>query len=132
MKPRLRSYDPFANLNPHVTQPAANDAVTRATLPTPAKNNSRSVLETRYPGMAQAISLMWGYPEMNAYFDRLWLADGSQTPIDPEAMSELMLLAQIHQTIVPQRPARSLSSIYGTDYARNGRTDVWEDVPSRR
>jgi len=82
--------------------------------------------------MAQAISLMWGYPEMNAYFDRLWLADGSQTPIDPEAMSELMLLAQIHQAIVPQRPGRSLATIYGTDYARGGHSDVWDDVPRRR
>jgi hypothetical protein len=82
--------------------------------------------------MAQAISLMWGYPEMNAYFDRLWLADGSQTPIDPEAMSELMLLAQIHQAIVPQRPGRSLATMYGTDYARGGRSDVWDDVPRRR
>jgi hypothetical protein len=132
MKPRLRSYDPFANALPHVPQAAANDAVTRTAEPAPIKGNGRSVIEARYPGMAQAISLMWGYPEMNAYFDRLWLADGSQTPIDPEAMSELMLLAQVHQVIVPQRPGRSLSTIYGTDYARAGRHDVWEDVPRRR
>src|SRR5262245_37481862 len=131
MKPRLRSYDPFANLQPRVALSAANDAVTRLP-PTPAassNSNSRSILESRYPGMAQSISLMWGYPELNAYFDRLWLADGSQTPIDPEAMSELMLLAQIHQSIVPQRPGRSLASIYGTDYTRNRRRDVWEDLP---
>jgi hypothetical protein len=134
MKPRLRSYDPFANLHPQRQQPAANDAVTRITPPTAAKTkgNSRSVVESRYPGMLQAISLMWGYPELNAYFDRLWLADGSQTPIDPEAMSELMLLAQIHQSIVPQRPGRTLATIYGTDYTRGRRKDVWEDVPPRR
>jgi len=81
--------------------------------------------------MAQAITLMWGYPELNAYFDRFWLADGTQTPIDPEAMSELMLLAHIHQSLVPQRPPRSLASIYGTDYTKGSR-DVWEDVPRRR
>ncbi|HTT10599.1 MAG TPA: hypothetical protein VMG60_06905 [Burkholderiaceae bacterium] len=130
MKPRLRSYDPFAELHPGVPRPAANDAVTpQAPLTT---GNGRSVLESRYPGMVQAICLMWGYAELNAYFDRLWLADGSQTPIVPEAMSELMLLAQIHQAIVPQRPGRSLATIYGTDYTRGSRRDVWEDLPRRR
>jgi hypothetical protein len=132
MKPRLRSYDPFANLHPQMAQPAANDAVTRNTPALAANDSERSVIESRHPGMAQAISLMWGYPELNAYFDRLWIADGSQTPIDPEAMSELMLLAQIHQILVPQRPGRSLATIYGSDYARGGRRDVWEDVPPRR
>ncbi len=132
MKPRLRSYDPFANALPNLAQPAANDAVTRTAPATSLKENGKSVIEARYPGMAQAIGLMWGYPELNAYFDRLWLADGSQTPIDPEAMSELMLLAQIHQAIVPQRPGRSLSNIYGTDYSGGARKDVWDDVPRRR
>jgi len=131
MKPRLRSYDPFANPNPHVARPAANDAVSRSAPVKTGKDDGRSVIEMRYPAMAQAISLMWGYPEMNAYFDKLWLADGSQTPLSPDAMSELMLLAQMHQAIVPQRPGRSLATIYGTDYSRGSR-DVWEDVPSRR
>ena len=133
MKPRLRSYDPFATLHPQVPRHAANDAVTRTTA-TPEVNKvaDRSILESRYPGMLQAISLMWGYPEMNAYFDRLWLADGSQTPIHPEAMSELMFLAQIHQVIVPQRPGRTLATIYGTDYTHARRRDVWEDLPPRR
>jgi len=47
-------------------------------------------------------------------------------------MSELMLLAQIHQVLIPQRPGRSLATIYGTDYGRGGRRDVWEDIPPRR
>lgn len=81
--------------------------------------------------MVQAITLMWGYPELNAYFDRLWLADGSQSPIDPDAMSELMLLARMHQSLVSQRPARSLATIYGADSGGH-RRDVWEDVPRRR
>jgi hypothetical protein len=130
MKPRLRSYDPFADLHPRLPQPAANDAVTpRVPL---TGGTDRSVLESRHPGMVQAICLMWGYPELNAYFERLWLADGSQTPIVPEAMSELMLLAQLHRAIVPQRPGRSLATIYGTDYTQKVRRDVWEDIPSRR
>jgi hypothetical protein len=130
MKPRIRPYNPFANLQAPAASPAANDPMSRAA-PTP-RTSGRSVLESRYPGMVQAITLMWGYPELNAYFDRLWLADGTQTPIDPEAMSELMLLAQIHQQLVPQRPARSLASIYGTDYASPRKRDVWADVPRRR
>ena len=132
MKPRLRSYDPFASSVPRVVQPAANDAVTRAAPVAQPTDGGKSILETRYPAMLQAISLMWGYPEMNAYFDRLWLADGSQTPIGPDAMSELMLLAQIHQILVPQRPGRSLSNIYGANSARTERRDVWEDLPRRR
>ncbi|HEU0201447.1 MAG TPA: hypothetical protein VFR86_13560 [Burkholderiaceae bacterium] len=133
MKPRPRPYDPFASLSPPV-QPqqrqAANDAVTRSQSARPS-TNGRSVLEERYPGMVQAITLMWGHPEMNAYFDRLWLADGTQTPIDPEAMSELMVLAQVHHNLIPQRPQRSLANIYGTAYTPAKR-DVWEDVPRRR
>ena len=132
MKPALRSYDPFANLHSRAVLPAANDAVTRPVPVATAAETGRSVLESRYPGMLQAISLMWGYPELNAYFDRLWLAGGSQAPIDPEAMSELMVLAQLHQVIVPQRPGRTLATIYGTDYARGARRDVWEDTPRRR
>lgn len=135
MKPRLRSFDPFASLTPlpRVVQPAANDAVSRSGAPvSQSKDSNRSILESRYPGMLQAISLMWGYPEMNAYFDRLWIADGSQTPLSPDAMSELMLLAQIHQILVPTRPGRSLSTIYGTDYNANKRRDIWEDLPPRR
>src|SRR5262245_21099654 len=131
MKPRLRSYDPFADPLPRVPPPAANDAVTRAPPVAQSTDSGKSILETRYPAMLQAISLMWGYPEMNAYFDRLWLADGSQTPIGPDAMSELMLLAQIHQILVPQRPGRSLSNIYSSSSVR-GRRDVWEDLPRRR
>jgi hypothetical protein len=132
MKPRLRSYDPFANLHPQVRQPAANDAMTRPAAAPIAKSSGASVLESRYPGVLQSVSLMWGYPELNAYFDRLWLGDGAQAPIDPEAMSELMLLAQVHQILVPQRPGRTLATIYGSEYGREGRRDLWEDVPRRR
>ncbi|MDL1859512.1 hypothetical protein FBR04_00595 [Betaproteobacteria bacterium PRO7] len=92
----------------------------------------RSVLETRYPGMAHAITLLWGHPEMNEYFRKLWLADGSQTPLEPDAMSELMLLAQVHLHIVPEKPQRTLASIYGTAYSAPAKRDVWEDVTWRR
>jgi hypothetical protein len=137
MKPRPRPYDPFATLHPvapaapQQRQVAANDAVTRSRMATPSRG-PLSVLEEKHPGMVQAILLMWGHPEMNAYFDRLWLADGTQTPIDPEAMSELMVLAQVHHMLQPQRPQRSLATIYGTAYSSSSKRDVWDDVPRRR
>ncbi len=130
MRPRPRSYDPFARLqtlSPPVREPAPAARSRGA-----PDAHDRSVLEMRYPGIAHAITLMWGYPEMNEYFRKLWLADGNQTPIEPEAMSELMLLAQIHLHIVPERPQRTLASIYGTAYDVPAKRDVWEDVCWRR
>ena len=108
------------------------------TAPVSGENKSvdgRSILEMRYPDIVRAIELLWGYPEMNEYFDRLWLADGTQRPIDPEAMSELMLLARVHQTLLPERPGRSLAQIYGSNKmfsTGDNRFDVWSEIPPRR
>jgi len=110
--------------------------------PAPARNRPQvapaadtSIVEARHPEIARAISLLWGFPEMNQYFDRLWLADGNQGPIDPDAMSELMLLARIHQSIVPQGPGRTLASLYGGDRLHDSTSrqrNPWNDVPPRR
>lgn len=103
--------------------------------PEPAAPASSSVLEERHPDIAKAVSLLWGYPEMNEYFDRLWLAEGGQGPIDPDAMSELMLLARVHQVLVPQRPARNLARIYGASRLHEHNPvahDPWAEVPHRR
>jgi len=93
-----------------------------------------SVLEAQHPDIVQAVTLLWGYPEMNVYFEKLWLDDGSGCPIAPEAMSELMLLAGVHRWLSPQRPERSMASIYDASSTsnRNRRKDVWADVPRRR
>jgi hypothetical protein len=94
-----------------------------------------SILEARHPDIVRAISLLWGFPEMNQYFDRLWLADDTHGPIDPDAMSELMLLARVHQMIVPPSPRRSLAAIYGSNRMFDPVTlahDPWRDVPPRR
>ncbi|GIL04887.1 MAG: hypothetical protein BroJett031_14070 [Betaproteobacteria bacterium] len=130
MKPRSRSYDPFARL-PTLSPPARETAPAAPVRRAPDMRD-RSVLETRYPGMAHAITLLWGHPEMNEYFRKLWLADGSQTPLEPDAMSELMLLAQVHLHIVPEKLQRTLASIYGTAYSAPAKRDVWEDVTWRR
>jgi|GEM_PF-2192738 len=99
----------------------------------PNPSGSRTKLERDYPAMANAIRLLWGYPEMNEYFAKLWLADGRAEPIDPEVMADLMLLARIHEDIVPARPKQTLSSIYGTAYGeRPTRRDVWGDWPRAR
>jgi hypothetical protein len=94
-----------------------------------------SVLEALHAEIVQAITLLWGYPEMNQYFEKLWLDDGTRSPIAPEAMSELMLLAGVHRWLAPQVPARTMASIYDashTSHSLNRRKDLWDDVPRRR
>lgn len=89
-----------------------------------------SVLEAQRPDVVQAITLLWGHPEMNAYFEKLWMDDGRGRPLPPDAMSELMLLAGVHQWLAPHRPARTMASIY--DASSRRARDVWDDVPRRR
>ncbi len=91
-----------------------------------------SVLEARHPEIIQAITLLWGYPEMNQYFEKLWLDDGTGTPIAPEAMSELMLLAGVHRWLAPQLPTRNMASVYDATRATQHPKDRWDDVPKRR
>ena len=122
-------------------RPLAFDTLdVRTTLGTAASSSGRmsaadpaSKLERNYPAMAQAIRLLWGYPEMNEYFSKLWLADDRSEPIDPEVMADLMLLARVHQDLVPTRPAASMASIYGTAYGQQrSRRDIWGDSPRVR
>jgi hypothetical protein len=94
-----------------------------------------SVLEALHPDIVHAITLLWGYPEMNDYFEKLWLDDGTGCTLAPEAMSELMLLAGVHRWLLPKRPARNMASIYDPCQAPRGPkrgADIWEDVPRRR
>lgn len=134
MKPRLRSYDPFAALDMSVTVPRRPATLSQA----PASermsgSQGGSKLERCYPAMARAIELLWGYPEMNEYFAKLWLADGNAEPIDPEVMADLMLLARVHQDVVPTRPRASMATIYGSAYGEGPtRRDVWAEVSRRR
>jgi hypothetical protein len=129
MKPRFRSYDPFASLNSMATPARHQEPGPRAPV---ARDPNQSILERRYPAMARTVSMLWGFPELNDYFDRLWLSDGHSEPIDPEAMADLMLLARIHQYLVPVRPKHTLASIYGRDYDHLRKPDRWESVPARR
>jgi hypothetical protein len=124
---------PLAGQRPGEALPAGvNAAELRAAR---ARAQAGSVLEACHPDILKAVSLLWGFPEMNDYFDRLWMADGTQDPIDPEAMSELMMLSRVHQSLVPRRPTRSMASIYGSNRLHEEPTasnDPWSDVPPRR
>ena len=62
-----------------------------------------SVLETKHPAIAKAVVVLWGSREMNEYLTQLCLGDGIE-PIDPDAMSDLMLLSRIHHSVVPNHP----------------------------
>lgn len=148
MKPQTRSLDPFATYRKDVGSKEtvapwinAQSGSRPATLPASAvrsnaypapRQSDLSVLEAKYPGMAQAITLLWGHPEMNAYFERIWMADSVQTPLHPEAMAELMMLARLHQDLKPQRPASLNQTMYGSQYKIPPRTDVWEGTRPTR
>ncbi len=124
-----RSYDPYAALDVRSTVPLSR--TNAALVSGDGQADAPSLLERRYPQMARAISLLWGYPEMNAYFTKLWLPEGQAEPIDPEVMADLMLLARLHMDIMPSTHASP--SPYGRSYPqRPGRSDVWADVPGRR
>lgn len=128
MKPRPRSHDSPAQgtgasrarqLPAPISQTAANSGFlptqgppTHLNLGEPdrsAVQNSveRSPLEMKYPAMCLAITLLWGHPEMDEYFNRFWLADPDSEPIDPDAMADLMLLARLHDCLSPAARATS-------------------------
>lgn len=149
MKPRARLYDPFAAADAWTPRPAkpvfAHTAANSAFLPTQgaptqvnlgsspsreAQQAERSPLEAKYPGMAMAVTMLWGYPEMNDYFSKLWLADENSEPIDPDAMADLMLLARLHQHLAPARSERTMASIYGVDNERFF-DERWQDRARR-
>ena len=125
MKPSTRSYA-FDPLQPTGLGRVAAPASTKASSERLGSTDERSQLERRHPAIVRSVGLLWGYPEMNEYFDRLWLGDSRAEPIDPEAMADLMLLARVHQELVPVRPKDTASSIYGTAYGeQRSKQDVW-------
>jgi hypothetical protein len=127
-KPQVAADDVRAPVksNGHVAAPA-RDAAT-------GQVKDASVLEICHPEIARAVSLLWGFPEMNHYFDRLWMADETQGPIDPGAMSDLMLLSRVHQNLIPGRPTRSMANMDPANRLAEGEAakDLWGDVPPRR
>lgn len=142
MKTRVRLYDPFANTTWSTPDRASGMQLAHAAddiafLPSQgqpthvnmgepdrravAHSAERSPLEAKYPVIALAITLLWGRPEMTDYFDKLWLADESSQPIDPDAMSDLMLLARLHQQLQPPQRGGRLAAAFGSDFDRLNR-----------
>ena len=79
----------------------------------PASADGRSAVERGYPAVVRAMTLLWGHPEMNQYFEKIWSGQDPSLNLDPEAMAELMLLAAVHQRICPYRPAKTVAETYG-------------------
>lgn len=72
-----------------------------------------SILEQRHPAVIQTLQLLWGYPEMNQYFEKVYTGCDPSLNFAPDAMAELMVLASLHQKVCPHRPAKPVQELYG-------------------
>ena len=72
-----------------------------------------SILEQRHPGVIETLRLLWGYPELNQYFEKVYTGCDPSLSFAPDAMAELMVLASLHQRICPHRPAKPVQELYG-------------------
>ena len=71
-------------------------------LPSNSAAHYPSVLEMDYPHILRAIQALWGYAEMNRYFDRLTIdSRGGRAGLPTEAWDEIYLLMGMHLLIVP-------------------------------
>jgi hypothetical protein len=116
-----------ASVDPNLEgQPASN--ADRAASTSPVGQSALSVLERQYPAVIQTLRLLWGYPELNQYFEKVYSGRDSSLNLAPNAMAELMVLAGVHQKICPQRPAASVKELYGS-----GRwSEPWQPARLRR
>ena len=73
-----------------------------------------SALEQHHPEAVRTLTLLWGYPELNQYFDRVAAGNDARFNFDAASMAELMLLSAMHQRICPHRPATALDDAYAT------------------
>ena len=104
--------------------PAGRPATLQAAVPP----TQLSVLEQRYPAVIRALTLLWGYPEMNQYFDKVASGQDPSLGIEPAALAELMVLADVHRRICPYQPAKRVEDLYGP-----GRwADPWKPARPRR
>ncbi len=87
-----------------------------------------SVLERRHPAVIQTLRLLWGYPELNQYFEKVYSGRDASLNLAPDAMSELMVLASVHQRICPHRPAATVQELYGSSRL----SDPWKPARLRR
>jgi hypothetical protein len=104
--------------------PAGRPATLQASVPP----TQLSVLEQRYPAVIRALTLLWGFPEMNQYFEKVASGQDPSLGIEPAALAELMVLADVHRRICPYQPAKRVEDLYGP-----GRwADPWKPARPRR
>lgn len=117
-----------ASVDPNLEgQPASNAGQRAASVP-PVSEACLSVLERRHPAVIQTLRLLWGYPELNQYFEKVYGGCDSSLDLAPDAMAELMVLAGVHRRICPHRPATSVKEVYGS-----GRwSEPWQAARLRR
>ncbi len=103
---------PARSARPATSSPAnAADAASTAAVDEDVRLDV-SVLEAKHPAIAKAVVVLWGSREMNEYLTQLCLGDGIE-PIDPDAMSDLMLLSRIHHSVVPNHlNPHSMAALY--------------------
>ncbi|HWL72697.1 MAG TPA: hypothetical protein VNQ74_02345 [Burkholderiaceae bacterium] len=94
----------------------------------PTGDTCLSVLERRHPAVIQTLRLLWGYPELNQYFEKVYSGRDTSLNLAPDAMAELMVLASVHQRICPHRPAATVRDIYGSSRL----SDPWQPARLRR
>lgn len=118
-----------ASVDPNLEgRPASNMPQPAAAPASPISEASLSVLERRHPAVIQTLRLLWGYPELNQYFEKVYSGRDSSLNLAPDAMAELMVLAAVHQRICPHRPAASAKELYGS-----GRwSEPWQPARLRR
>ena len=117
-----------ASVDPNLEgQPAPTATPQRDAAPL-INNTSLSVLEQRHPAVIQTLRLLWGYPELNQYFEKVYGGRDASLNLAPDAMAELMVLAAVHRRICPQRPAARIEELYGA-----GRwSEPWKPARLRR
>lgn len=83
-------------------------------MPTAPSSGGLSILEQRYPAVVRTLTLMWGYPELNDYLNRVATGvDARLSHIEPAAMAELMVLAELHRLVCPQVASHRIDEVYG-------------------
>jgi hypothetical protein len=66
------------------------------------KPEPKSELELRYPHIVDKLVMLWGYPELTQYLDKILFADDRRREgFPPEVMEELMMLHSLHSAAVP-------------------------------
>ena len=116
-----------ASIDPDFDQRAATPSA-RPSTAEDSRDGRLSVLERRHPDVIQTLRLLWGYPELNQYFEKVYSGRDVSLDLAPDAMAELMVLASVHQRICPHRPAATVQELYGSSRL----SDPWKPARLRR